>query len=120
MVSVDSICPTMLSASELFEMVLGLHTKVLLRDEQGLRSSIHEYGTYILTRVPLEDLAVMFESWSKDSRVEEYRVMDLSTSPPIVLGCVYSSGKYDVIDGHHRAAAHYFCGKEDILAYVPG
>jgi len=111
--------PEFLSPSELADLVLTLHTAFLTTDASELLRRIQLYPQYHLRFMDLADLSVRFDDWSNDERVLKYSKMDVSTLPPIVLGCIYTDRRCEVIDGLHRAVAMKKRGELNIRAYVP-
>ncbi len=78
------------------------------------------FETYYLRPMELSRLAVRYDfRWKEDPRVVAYSRLSLESVPPIVLGCVFISGKYDVVDGHHRVRAFKLMERLTIPAYVP-
>ncbi|MCZ8517662.1 hypothetical protein O9H85_36150 [Paenibacillus filicis] len=109
-------------SSAVAEQVLLIHKSRLSIDKENLNRRILKYKWYRLQEIPLDDLERehgSFEHNSTDTRVADYFVQDQSAIPPIVLGCKYSSGLYEVVDGIHRAAAKRKRGEPIIQAYVP-
>ncbi|KPV42928.1 hypothetical protein [Alicyclobacillus ferrooxydans] len=112
--------PERIEAQALLKLVLGLHTRVLRNDDEGLRQQISQFSDYVLRSVPLDELLLRFDDWGNDARVLEYADMDVDKQPPIVLGHrMYPSGKLNVIDGLHRSVARLRCGLDTVWAYVP-
>lgn len=116
----DVVYPEKMEAQALLDMVLGLHTRVLTIDDEGLRQQISRFPAYVLRSVPLDELLLRFDDWRNDARVLEYADMDVDKQPPIVLGHrMYPSGKLNVIDGLHRSVALRRRGLNTVWAYVP-
>jgi hypothetical protein len=111
--------PEFLFSSELANLVLALHTPFLTTDASELLRRIQLYPQYHLQHMGLVDLSVRFDDWSNDERVLKYSKMDVFTLPPIVLGCIYTDGRYEVVDGLHRAVAMKKRGECNIRAFVP-
>ena len=112
--------PERIEAQALLKLVLGLHTRVLRNDDEGLRQQISQFSDYVLRSVPLDELLLRFDDWGNDARVLEYADMDVDKQPPIVLGHrMYPSGKLNVIDGLHRSVARLRRGLDTVWAYVP-
>lgn len=112
--------PERIEAQALLKLVLGLHTRVLTNDDEGLRQQISQFSAYVLRSVPLDELLLRFDDWGNDARVLEYADMDVDKQPPIVLGHrMYPSGKLNVIDGLHRSVARLRRGLDTVWAYVP-
>ena len=116
----DVVYPDRIEVQTLLEMVLGLHTRVLTNDDEGLRQQISQFPVYVLRIVPLDELWLRFDEWRNDARVLEYTEMDMDKQPPIVIGHrMYPSGKLNVIDGLHRSVARCLRGLDTVWAYVP-
>lgn len=64
--------PRYMSALELTQLVLALHTPVFRTDASQLTRRIHLYPQYRLQIVQLIELSVRFDDWSKDQRVLQY------------------------------------------------
>lgn len=79
--------------------------------------SIERVEEYELMQVSVSSLLLNPYKSSK-RKLKAYCDLDLSTSPPIILGKSYKSG-YEVLDGNHRGLAHQYLGEELIWAYVP-
>lgn len=111
--------PEFISPHDLVEQVLGLHNALMKTDASELNRTIHEYDSYTLRLVELDAISVDLQGWLQNKTVVEYSKLDLSSAPPIVLGTVFTKGKYNLVDGLHRAAARLKCGESTVWAYVP-
>jgi hypothetical protein len=106
-VSEDSIKKE-LSSEEMISYLRKNHDTNL---HQDYIDHINTFYKFVLKRVPLADIKTDLEGLDK-SKVEEYKKMDFSTSPPIVLGDGY------ILDGYHRANVAKSLRLPTIKAYV--
>jgi hypothetical protein len=99
-----------LSARQIIEYIKKYHK------EQNLHSDYIEYldsfSRFILKRVPVNSLKINLPGLDK-VKVEQYKTMDFSKSPPIVID---QNG--NIIDGYHRANVAKSLSIPTILAYV--
>jgi hypothetical protein len=72
---------------------------------------INTFAKFVLEKVPLSEIKIDLSGLDK-SKLEQYKKMDFSTSPPIVLGDGH------ILDGYHRANAAKALGLPVIQAYV--
>jgi hypothetical protein len=72
---------------------------------------INTFYKFVLKRVPLADIKTDLEGLDK-SKVEEYKKMDFSQAPPIVLADGF------ILDGYHRANVAKSLRLRTIQAYV--
>lgn len=78
---------------------------------QDYMDHINTFGKFVLKRVRLHNINTELEHLD-EQKVEQYKKMDTSTSPPIVLGNGH------ILDGYHRATVAKALGMSDIEAYV--
>lgn len=87
-------------------------------DGGDLGERIESFIKYEVAEIPINKIETD-EYYLDDSVVEEYidKYNEIKTYPPIVLG-YYGYGKYDIIDGNHRANALKKLGFETIICFV--
>jgi hypothetical protein len=78
---------------------------------QDYIDNINTFAKFVLKSVPLNTIKTDL-SGLDGSKVEQYKKMDFSKSPPIVLGDGY------ILDGYHRANVAKSLGLPVIQAYV--
>lgn len=98
-----------------------LYTDKNVSDGGDLGERIESFIKYEVAEIPINKIETD-EYYLDDSVVEEYidKYNEIKTYPPIVLGYYgYGKyGKYDIIDGNHRANALKKLGFETIICFV--
>lgn len=103
--------PQELSSEEMVNYLRKHHDPNLHTKYPEYIDYIKTFTKYVLKSVPLNDIKTDLPMLDK-SKVEEYKKMDFSTSPPIVLADGY------ILDGYHRANVAKSLGLPTIQAYV--
>jgi len=89
-------------------------------DGGDLGERIEKFIKYEVAEISIDKIETD-EYYLDDDIVDEYidKYNEIKTYPPIVLGYYgYGYGKYDIIDGNHRANALKKLGFETIICFV--
>jgi GNAT superfamily N-acetyltransferase len=78
---------------------------------QDYLDHVNTFGKFVLKNVPLASIQTELSGLDRN-KVEQYKKMDFSKAPPIVLGDGY------ILDGYHRATVAKALGIPSIRAYV--
>ena len=78
---------------------------------QDYLDHINTFNKFVLKDIPVSSIKSKLAGLDK-AKVEQYKQMDMSTAPPIVMGDGY------ILDGYHRVNAAAQRGDTTILAYV--
>jgi hypothetical protein len=78
---------------------------------QDYLDHINTFGKFVLKNIPVASIKTELSGLDQ-AKVEQYKRMDFSKAPPIVMGDGY------ILDGYHRAVAAKKLGIPTIQAYV--
>ena len=78
---------------------------------QDYLDHINTFSKFVLQNIPVNSLKIDLPRLDR-AKVEQYRQMDFSKAPPIVIGGGY------ILDGYHRANVAKALGISSIKAYV--
>jgi hypothetical protein len=73
---------------------------------------IHSFDGFVLRDIPIASIAKTELAGLEPAKVEQYKGMDFSKSPPIVMGGGY------ILDGYHRVSVAKALGVPSIKGYV--
>lgn len=104
------------SSYEVVQLCERIHYRLEDFKEGDIAERIEEYEFYRLEDVLVKDLEEPCYYVDKDL-VEEYKELEISEMPPIVLG-YYDDDSYLTIDGGHRTTVVQELGVKKIKAFV--
>ncbi|HHT7008397.1 TPA: hypothetical protein ACTZ3A_000936 [Bacillus cereus] len=106
----------MYSDMEVVSFVKNIHYKGSDFIEGDIQERIESYDNYELKEIDVNELETP-SYYVDEELIKEYLDMDISKTPPLVLG-YYNTGEYQTIDGGHRTTVLKKLGITKVLAYV--
>lgn len=101
--------PKELSTEDMLEYLKKNHDTNL---HQDYIDRIKTFNKFILKDIPVDSINIDVSVNIDKRKIEQYKKMDYSKSPPIVLGDGY------ILDGYHRESVAKAVGLPIIKAYV--
>jgi hypothetical protein len=97
-----------MSVKDMIEYLRQHHGKNLHKDYLNY---VNTFNKFVLEDIPINSIKTDLDGLDK-SKIEKYKKMDFSKSPPIVIGDGY------ILDGYHRANVAKSLGISNIKGYV--
>lgn len=98
-----------ISANEMIAYLRKHHDTNL---HQDYLDHINSFSEFVLQNIPISSIAKTSLAGLEKEKIDQYKTMDFSKSPPIVMGDGY------ILDGYHRVNVAKARGIDSIKGYV--